>query len=345
MVLSTLDVFGVAATSKPEEYELASKTFAITIDSQCSGVEGFTLITLFLLCYFYAFADQLRFPNVWALLPISLVLSWVLNVIRIAALFTIGQRGNPELAVKGFHSHAGWLMFSILAFTIIGISTAIPWFRRDSATNLERAPLLEDWVAARIIPFAAFMGAALLLLTFTGTPEIWYPVKVAVMAGALALFLPLYHSQILWRFEPLAMVAGVAIGILWIAVSSGRYAVDGPLEAALAALPAGLLAVWILLRIAGTIILVPVVEELFFRGYVLDRLDRGGTGMRIVALGVSTGLFAALHDRWALAAVAGVVYGLIYLRKRQIADAVAAHATSNAVIALYALATSQWSLI
>jgi exosortase E/protease (VPEID-CTERM system) len=141
------------------------------------------------------------------------------------------------------------------------------------------------------------------------------------------------------------MVAGVAIGILWIAVSSGRYAVDGPLEAALTALPAELLAVWILLRIAGTIILVPVVEELFFRGYVLDRLDRGGTGMRIVALGVSTGLFAALHDRWALAAVAGVVYGLFYLRKRQIADAVAAHATSNAVIALYALATSQWSLI
>jgi CAAX protease family protein len=63
----------------------------------------------------------------WVLLPISLVLSWLLNVVRIAALFTIGVRGNPELAMKGFHSHAGWLMFSILAFTIIGVSTAIPW--------------------------------------------------------------------------------------------------------------------------------------------------------------------------------------------------------------------------
>jgi CAAX protease family protein len=207
------------------------------------------------------------------------------------------------------------------------------------------APLREDWVAARIIPFAAFLGAALLLSTFTTTPELWYPIKVAFMAGALAFFLPLYRSQIIWQFEPLAMVAGVAIGILWLALSPDRYAEDGPLDAALAALPAGILAVWILLRMAGTIILVPVVEELFFRGYVLDRLDRGGMGMRIVALSVSTALFAALHDRWALAAVAGVGYAVLYLRKRQIADAVAAHVASNAVTALYALATARWSLI
>ena len=94
-----------------------------------------------------------------------------------------------------------------------------------------------------------------------------------------------------------------------------------------------------------TITLVPMVEELFFRGYVLERLDQGGTVMRIVALGVSTGLFAIFHERWILAGLAGLIYALLYLRRRAVSDAVVAHMASNAVIAVYALITANWSLI
>ena len=139
------------------------------------------------MCYFYAFSNDLKFPNVWLLLPVSLFLSWVLNVIRIAVLFTIGVRVSPELAVEGFHSHAGWLMFTLLAFSMIGVSRLVPAFYRFDRVSTHRLPLQRDWMAARILPFAAFMAASLLLSTFSQVPELWYIVKVAMMTGALSL--------------------------------------------------------------------------------------------------------------------------------------------------------------
>lgn len=343
MVVATLNLFGVEATARPQDLVLVSGKFAVAIGWQCSGVEGFGLTTIFVLCYFYAFAKDLRFPHAWVLLPIALVLSWLLNILRIAALFAIGKYFSRTLAANGFHSHAGWLMFSILALSVIWISRSVPWFRREHVALPSALPLRQDWVAARILPFAAFMISALLLSTFTVVPDLWYVVKVVFMAVALAVFIPLYRSRT-WTVSPVAIAIGMVIGLLWLLADVAPIA-PSPLQTALAALPLWLLAVWVALRLFGTIFLVPVVEELFFRGYVLDRIDKGGHAMRIVALAVSTAMFAALHGRWFLAAIAGLAFGLLYLWKRRLSDAVVAHMASNAVIAAYAVAMSNWAVI
>ena len=52
----------------------------------------------------------------------------------------------------------------------------------------------------------------------------------------------------------------------------------------------------------------PLVEELLFRGYLLARIDRGGPALRVLAIVVSSALFAAMHDRWLVALLAGVVF-------------------------------------
>src|SRR4029078_7953032 len=176
-------------------------------------VEGLALVTLFVGCCFYAFKEHLRFPNVLVLLPIGLFLSWTFNVVRIAVLFSIGSHGNPDLAVEGFHGHAGWLTFSILAFAIIGVSTSVSSLRRGSIVS---TPLLEDWTAACILPFAAFMAAALLLSTFTVIPDLWYFAKVIVISFVLLAFLPMYRRRLVWRIDALVLSAGIAIGLAWI---------------------------------------------------------------------------------------------------------------------------------
>jgi exosortase E/protease (VPEID-CTERM system) len=341
-VLSVLTVFGVEAIAKPAEYALSSDSFSITIGPMCSGVEGFALVTLFLGCYFYALKEHLRFPNVLVLLPIGLLISWAFNVVRIAVLFSIGAHGSPELAVDGFHGHAGWLTFSILAFTIIGVSTSVPSFRRDS---IALAPLLEDWTAARILPFAAFMAAALLLSTFTVIPDLWYFVKVVAILCLLVAFLPLYRTRLVWRGDTLVLFVGIAVGFLWIAFGSGSESRALDLNTALGSLPVGILICWVLARLLGTIALVPVAEELFFRGYLLDRFSHKSSVIRVVGFLLSTGLFAVMHERWALAGCAGVAYGLLYLRSYRVTDTIVAHSSSNALIGFYAAATGQWSLL
>jgi hypothetical protein len=343
-VTAVLNLTGVAAKSVPDGYILHNGEFAIAVGYQCSGVEGFGLITLFTLAYFYAFAADLRFPNVWLLLPVGLVLSWALNVVRIAALFAIGAGGAPELAINGFHSHAGWLMFTILALSILAVSRRVPWFRAERRVPSQRPALLDDPAAARLLPFALFMLASLLVSTFAEVPGLHYWLKALAMALGLALFLPFLRAQD-WIVRPLPVIAGAAIGLIWLATAGGAGEAEAALEARLAALPPALLVLWITVRLAGTVLLVPLVEELFFRGYMLDRMAGAGPQWRLPALALSSAAFAAFHDRWLLAGLAGLAYGLIYLGGHRLAGAVQAHVTSNLVIAAAALISGSWWLI
>lgn len=102
---------------------------------------------------------------------------------------------------------------------------------------------------------------------------------------------------------------------------------------------------WIVTRLVGTILFVPVVEELFFRGYLLDRLDRPQLPMKAAALLLSSFAFGLLHGRWWEGVLSGLVFGLVYLWRRQSSDAIWSHVAANFVVALGALYWSDWSLI
>ena len=84
---------------------------------------------------------------------------------------------------------------------------------------------------------------------------------------------------------------------------------------------------------------------MFFRGYLLQKLDFGGWQGTVAALGISSILFGALHSDVVLASAIGLVFGLLALRKGRIFDAVVAHATANFLIAAWALWTGDWSVI
>lgn len=90
--------------------------------------------------------------------------------------------------------------------------------------------------------------------------------------------------------------------------------------------------------------IVPLVEEAFFRGYLLRRLDGPGF-RRLAALLVSSVLFALLHERMLAGLIAGLAFGLLMLHRGRLADAVAGHVVANATIALYALVQGDWSVI
>lgn len=98
-------------------------------------------------------------------------------------------------------------------------------------------------------------------------------------------------------------------------------------------------------------ILVPLVEELFFRDYLESRL-RGAAPdapaalwRNMLAIAVTAGLFAALHDRWAEAFLAGVVFSLLVRHRGRIADAIAAHGVANLIVFAVAAATGNLAII
>lgn len=78
-------------------------------------------------------------------------------------------------------------------------------------------------------------------------------------------------------------------------------------------------------------VLAPVLEEFIFRAFLLGFLLRPVRPW--LALLISTALFVSVHGSWPTAVFGGVVYGLLYLRYRNVWLCVLAHAGNNLLVA------------
>lgn len=339
-------------------YIIGTGDFAVEVSQQCSGVEGLALVSGFTLIYAVMFHRELRMTRYWlVVLPLGLLASWLLNGVRITVLIALGDLVSPELAVNGFHSYAGWLFFTLLALGLMYLVHISPWLHRAPDITAEAqapapvTPLREDWIAACILPFILFMISSTIAASFFVHPELGYPLKAAALAAAVYYFLPALRQKS-WDGSHIALVTGAAIGIYWVVSAPNTAGPSSELNSLLAGLSGVMFSLWAVLRLAGTTILVPLVEELFFRGYLLERFaaaqiaqPRIRLGMTIFGVILSAGLFGLLHGRWFDGFIAGLLFGLIYLRRRSIADAVWAHVAANVIVAVAALIKGDFTLI
>src|SRR5262245_44879851 len=101
---------------------LGAGDFRVVIDAPCSGYEGVGLVIAMLGFYMFAFRRDLRFPIVLALLPIGAAAIWLLNTVRLALLISIGAHVSPDIALGGFHSQAGWVLFLSVTIGFMAIA-------------------------------------------------------------------------------------------------------------------------------------------------------------------------------------------------------------------------------
>ena len=95
----------------------------------------------------------------------------------------------------------------------------------------------------------------------------------------------------------------------------------------------------------------PITEELAFRGFLIRRLisrDFESISLRTFtyfSLLLSSVAFGLLHgNRWFAGTVAGTLYSIALLRRGRIGDAAVAHATTNALLAMWVLFRGAWYL-
>jgi CAAX prenyl protease-like protein len=181
-----------------------------------------------------------------------------------------------------------------------------------------------------------------------------YPVRVIGTAGAIWFFwrqsmtrLDLSQS---WSWGAIAI--GVAAFVIWRGLewALGEPDTGNLIAKTLGETPVGLVGVWLLFRVLGSVVTVPIAEELAFRGYLLRRLISANFDQpslfRFTWLSfiVSSVLFGALHGRWLAGTLAGMFYAWATYRRGKVGDAILAHATTNALIAADVLIFGTWSL-
>jgi exosortase E/protease (VPEID-CTERM system) len=321
--------------------------FAVSIDPVCSGLEGMGLMLAFCAVLLVLFRRDYVFPRALILIPLALALSFALNVLRIAALVLIGDAGYPGVAVYGFHSQAGWIAFNAAAVGMALVSLRTGWLTHKRTEQPQVGS--ENPTAVYLLPLLALLLAGMVSRAASGGFENLYWLRLAAGAAAFVYSLPRLRS-LDWRFTWRAVVGGtVAFAIWW---GMARLLIGpGGMPDALAALPVPARVAWLTAHLIVSLGVVPIAYELAFRGYLLRRLcavdfesvsPRSAGAWALIGSAVAFGLCYGTF--WLAGTLAGLVFGFVFIRTGRIGEAVAAHATANALIALCVIAGSQWQL-
>ena len=335
--------------SDPGKLILGTPEFKVSIAPECSGYEGIGLLLAFLGVYLWMFRRELRFPGALLLLPLGAATIWLVNVVRIVLLIVIGTSGWTSVALGGFHSQAGWLAFNAVALGLVAVLNRGRFFMKPSAADAVDSGTADDSTTAYLAPFLVVMASAMVTGAFSAGVDWLYPVRVLAAVCVLWAFRRSY-SNLGWTLSWRAVAIGCLTFAIWIALVPADAGSDG-WPAALQSVPLHWAAAWLVLRVIGYTVTVPLVEELAFRGYLTRRLIH--TEFHRLPVGlftwssflVSSVLFGALHGGyWLAGTVAGMTFALALYQRRALGDAVVAHATTNGLIALYVLTTGRWSV-
>ncbi|HLJ10278.1 MAG TPA: exosortase E/protease, VPEID-CTERM system [Planctomycetaceae bacterium] len=335
--------------SYPEDRMLGARSFVVTIAPDCSGYEGIGLVAVFLVAFLWIFRSNLRFPQVLLLLPVGIAGIWLANSLRIAALIVLGSSWSHDVAVGGFHSQAGWLAFNAIALGLVAGALRVRFFSHSATQAIPAARAINT--PAYLVPFLVTVGTTMIAAAFqpAGFDRL-YGLKVLAAGLALWHFRGIYR-KLEWSWSWPAVVAGIFVFALWVGIdlATGRSRAS-TLPDDLSELSTGWAAAWLVLRVVGSTLTVPLVEELAFRGYLMRRMasaefeDVKFERCTWAAVIASSALFGLMHGRWLAGTLAGVVYALVARRRGKLCDAVLAHAVTNAAIAAAVLWQRAWWL-
>lgn len=217
-----------------------------------------------------------------------------------------------------------------------------------------------------IVPFAVFMSfialeEALRWLTskqFFVVSDLQllylYPVKLLVTIGFLIYYWKSYQ-EINWRdltrlnTLALSVATGIVVFILWVNMD-WPWATIGTLKGYNPTLLSENFTRLLLLssRIIGASLVVPVMEELFWRSWLLRYLidpdiNRVPIGsFTWISFSIGTVMFGLEHNLWLAGIMAGAAYSVLLYRSKSLTACILAHGITNGILAGYVLWSGHW---
>jgi CAAX prenyl protease-like protein len=201
---------------------------------------------------------------------------------------------------------------------------------------------------ALLLPILVQLATMLIFSAFSSGFDWLYPLRISIVTAVLWYFRKLYRT-LGWSLNWQAMAIGTIVFILWMLLekdgNDGKTLLQG-----LEKLPSTWATIWLYFRFIGSSLIIPVVEELAFRGYLIRKLiDKDFENVQVgrfswLSFIVSSILFGLLHDRWLAGTLAGMAYAGALYRRKNLSDAVIAHITTNTLIAITVLTQDRWGL-
>ena len=215
-------------------------------------------------------------------------------------------------------------------------------------------------LAAYTLPMIAFLAALALvggLKKISGSfwlesPEYWvYPLQTFICAGLLFWYRHEYEFHGV-RQPLVAAAVGIVVLVLWISPQA-FFAVAARTEGfnpTVFADQPGAYWLTVFLRFLRLVVIVPLVEEIFWRGFLLryfvdEKFDTVPFGkFTWLSFGVVTIGFMFVHSTadWPAALATGALYNWVAYRTKSLGACVLAHALTNLLLGIWIMNTRQW---
>jgi CAAX prenyl protease-like protein len=205
-----------------------------------------------------------------------------------------------------------------------------------------------------ILPFLIFIS--LLVLQQAVSVPVWLRLAISMAAILAVSRAPLRG----WPSKPLlSILIGIAVFVIWVApdVIAPSWHHFILFDNSIVGHPAGNTPpaskndpLFLFFRVAISVIAVPILEELFWRGWLMRWIIDPANFEKVplgtfqpAAFWLVAILFASEHGSfWDVGLAAGIVYNWWMIRTRNVWDCILAHAVTNAVLAAYVIGAGQW---
>jgi CAAX prenyl protease-like protein len=211
----------------------------------------------------------------------------------------------------------------------------------------------------RVVPFALFIVLTFCQDLFGGSARYWFYLVKTLIGAWMIWEVRSLIPEMRWRVSWEAVAFGVLVFAIWVGLDPLLNVVGfnypklmsgGQSWNPHAQFGEGAILAWIfvLVRVAGSALVVPPLEEVFFRSWLYRYI--ANPDFQIIPIGkflwlpfiVSSVVFGLEHREWLAGILAGLLYAGLVCWKRRLGDAIVAHGVTNLLLGIWVVVKNQW---
>ncbi len=172
-------------------------------------------------------------------------------------------------------------------------------------------------------------------------------------------------SEMKWAFSWEAVVVGVGVFAVWVGLDGlypslnellARIGFELSSEPAKAWNPhvqfgegSTLALLFIVVRIIGPVLVVPPLEEVFYRSFLYRWIVKPDfesvplNRFNLKAFAFTALIFGFVHDQWLAGILCAMAYQFLVIRKNRLGDAMTAHAITNLLLGVWVIWRGAWN--
>jgi uncharacterized protein len=208
-------------------------------------------------------------------------------------------------------------------------------------------------VIARVAPFVIFLVLTWCQGQFGEASRYWFYAAKTFAGIWLVWVMRPVVAEMRWAFSWEAVVVGILVCVMWIGLNDfypklGKAGAEWNPHAQFGR---DSLLAWFMIgvRIFGSTIVVPPLEEVFYRSFLYRSIIKAdfksvplGT-FHWVAFLATAGIFGISHYEWLAGVLCGFAYQGLVCRKKRLGDAMTAHAITNLLLGVWVVWKGAWN--